>query len=61
MKQTAYPLHRKSSWAALAVLGALGLHHAEGGIPEGLAQGAGAPTGPPVVSPQSPTAPPQLD
>lgn len=58
MKQTACPLlHRQWVWAAL---GALGLLCAAGGVPEGLAQGAGSPTGPPVVSPMSPTAPPEL-
>lgn len=57
MKQIACP-HRKWKWKWFWA--AFGVLAAAGGVPEGLAQGAGAPTGPPVVSPLSPTAPPEL-
>lgn len=53
-------LCQKLLWLTLTVLVAPGLNAATSGMPEKLAQGAGAPTGPPVVSPGSPTAPPEI-
>jgi len=59
MNRASHLLRRKLSWSTLAVLAALGLRPA-GGVQEALAQGAGVPVGPPVVSPASPTAPPEI-
>lgn len=57
MKKTTYFPHRKLLWPTLVLLVAPALSAAAS---EALAQGAGAPTGPPVVSPDSPTAPPEI-
>lgn len=60
MNDTTVLLHRKLLGLMLTVLVAPGLSAAESRVREVLAQGAGAPTGPPVVSPGSPTAPPEI-
>ena len=60
MNKTPGLLHQKLLWPMLAVLLAPGLSTAGSVGRDALAQGAGVPTGPPVVSPASPTALPEI-
>lgn len=60
MNKTPGLLHQKLLWPMLAMLVAPGLSTAGTFGRDALAQGAGVPTGPPAVSPASPTAPPEI-
>lgn len=59
MNKTTGLLRRQLLGLTLTMLVASGLGAAESSVQE-VAQGAGAPTGPPVVAPGSPTAPPEI-